>query len=239
MTGWTMTSFRTSFLLGSVPTMFFLFLVGCGVAPKPAPPPEDPEIVFGTPVQIPIVEWDEYVGRLDAVDYVEVRARVSGYLESTHFAEGQIVKAGDLLAVIDPRPFKAEVARSEAQVAEAAAKVRQADAMVAQSTADLKANAVRQDLALTRSKRAQQLREKDAIPQEDADIRAAEYAEEQANGAAAQARIESAKAELISAQASVEVAKTNLERAKLELSYTRVVAPISGRISAAILRKGT
>lgn len=62
-------------------------------------------VVVGVPIRKEIVEWDEYVGRLDAVEFVEVRSRVSGYLTSIHFNEGQLVKKGDLLFVIDPRPF--------------------------------------------------------------------------------------------------------------------------------------
>ncbi len=63
-----------------------------------------------------ITEWDEYTGRLTAIDTVEVRPRVSGYLESVHFKEGQIVKKGDLLFVIDPRPFRAVLAAAAADV---------------------------------------------------------------------------------------------------------------------------
>src|SRR5437588_10793702 len=79
------------------------------------------QVVVATPINKSIVEWDEYVGRFDAVDFVEVRARVSGYLQSIHFEEGQIVKEGDLLCVIDPRPFVAELTRGKAQTVEAKA----------------------------------------------------------------------------------------------------------------------
>ncbi|MDD5198769.1 MAG: efflux RND transporter periplasmic adaptor subunit [Terrimicrobiaceae bacterium] len=71
-----------------------------------------------------IVEWDEYTGRLAAPDRVEVRARVSGFLESTHFKDGQIVKQGDLLFVIDPRPYVAKFNRAEADLKQADAKLK-------------------------------------------------------------------------------------------------------------------
>ena len=70
----------------------------------PAPPP--PAVTVATPVQRTIVDQDEYVGRFVAVDVVEVRARVSGYLDEVHFNDGQIVKQGDLLFTIDKRPFQ-------------------------------------------------------------------------------------------------------------------------------------
>lgn len=76
-------------------------------------------------------EWDEYTGRFQAVDRVELRARVSGYLESIHFRDGQLVEKGDLLFIIDPRPF-------EAALEAAQARVRSAKAQLALSTAELK-----------------------------------------------------------------------------------------------------
>src|SRR5512139_3077794 len=72
----------------------------CGKAAPPAPPA--PSVAVAHPLVQTVVEWDEYTARLSAVSSVEVRARVSGYLQSIHFADGAIVKAGDLLFVIDP-----------------------------------------------------------------------------------------------------------------------------------------
>ena len=80
-----------------------------------------PEVTVSQPLRKTIVEWDEYTARLQAVESVEVRARVSGYLESIHFKEGSIVKEDDLLFVIDPRPLKAELKRLEAEVKQAQA----------------------------------------------------------------------------------------------------------------------
>ena len=82
-----------------------------------------------TPVSIAIVEarepatWDEFSGRLEAVERVDVRSRVAGAVDKVHFREGAIVKAGDLLVTIDPLPYVAEVERLEAQVAAADARV--------------------------------------------------------------------------------------------------------------------
>ena len=69
-----------------------------------------------------MVEWDEFTGRLEAVASVEVRARVSGYLQSVHLTDGAIVKKGALLFVIDPRPYQAELSRTKASLAQALAR---------------------------------------------------------------------------------------------------------------------
>ncbi len=63
-------------------------------------------VTTAKPLVKEIVEWDEFTGQFEAVDSVEIRARVSGYLESIHFTDGQMVKKGDLLFVVDPRPFE-------------------------------------------------------------------------------------------------------------------------------------
>ena len=82
-----------------------------------------------TPVSVAVVEqrdveiWDEFSGRLEAIERVEVRSRVAGAVQSVHFREGALVKQGDLLITIDPAPYAAEVDRAEAQVAAAQARV--------------------------------------------------------------------------------------------------------------------
>ncbi len=86
-------------------------------AAEPAPAPPPPAVTVAQPVLKKITEWDEYTGRFVAQQRVEVRARVSGYLEAVHLAEGQQVEQGELLFVIDRRPFEAEVARARAEVA--------------------------------------------------------------------------------------------------------------------------
>src|SRR4029434_6999887 len=88
-------------------------LSGCDNKPaaKAAPPP--PSVTTAQPVNKTITEGDEYTGRFTAVESVEVRARVSGFIDSVHFNEGQIVKQGDLLFVIDPRPYRIAVEQAK------------------------------------------------------------------------------------------------------------------------------
>ncbi len=92
-------------------------VVGCGDSQPPGPPP--PAVTYATPVKRTVFDFDEYVGRFVAVNSVEVRARVSGYLEGVHFKDGQRVKEGDLLFTIDKRPFENAAQQGRANVAQA------------------------------------------------------------------------------------------------------------------------
>ena len=97
-------------------------LAGCGQSQAPAqsaPPP--PQVSVAKPTKKMVTDHDEYVGRFIAFDYVEVRARVSGYLDKILFKDGQLVKEGDPLFIIDRRPFEATVEQSKAAVEQAKA----------------------------------------------------------------------------------------------------------------------
>ncbi|MCL4245471.1 MAG: efflux RND transporter periplasmic adaptor subunit [Candidatus Dadabacteria bacterium] len=138
---------------------------------KPAPPPP-PEVTVSKPLVREVMEWDEYTGRLEAVDSVDVRARVSGYLQSIHFQDGQIVKEGDLLFVIDPRPYQAELDRAQAEL-----KLAKARLSLAQN-----------DLA-----RAKNLLSAKAISVEEADTRASDEKVAEATVQQAEAAVDAAK----------------------------------------------
>jgi RND family efflux transporter MFP subunit len=119
----------------SAAALFALLAVaGCSEAPKAPPAPPPPAVTVAHPVKRAIVDQDEYVGRFVAVQVVEVRARVSGYLESVHFVDGQIVKEGDLLFTIDKRPFQntLDQARANLQVAKSNSAFTAADLARAQ-----------------------------------------------------------------------------------------------------------
>ena len=94
-----------------------LVLSGCGA--KPADPPPPPAVTAAAVPEREVTDWDEFTGRLEAVDQVEIRPRVTGYIERVTFAEGKEVRKGEVLFEIDPRPYQAELARAEAQLAEA------------------------------------------------------------------------------------------------------------------------
>jgi RND family efflux transporter MFP subunit len=100
-------------------------LVGCGGSEAPPPPPP-PAVTVSRPLDREVIEWDEYTGWLEPVNSVEVRARVSGLIESVPFKEGAVVKKGDMLFTIDVRPFRADLNSKIADVARAQAQLLQA-----------------------------------------------------------------------------------------------------------------
>src|SRR5207247_1419301 len=104
-----------------------LAVAGCGKARLPATPAAPTEVLVGEPVRKEITEYEDFTGRTEAVETVEIRGRVSGYLDKVHFAEGEEVREGDLLFEIDPRPYQAELARVEANLVQSEAHLRRLD----------------------------------------------------------------------------------------------------------------
>lgn len=99
-------------------------LSGCDTKPAASTnPPSLPSVTVSKPIQKSITEWDEYTGRFEALKTVVVRARVSGFIDSIHFKDGQIVKEGDLLFVIDQRPYKLAVDQAKSDLERARAKL--------------------------------------------------------------------------------------------------------------------
>src|SRR5258708_36472131 len=92
------------------------WLVGCDNKPAATAAPPTPSVTVARPVQKLINEWDEYTGRFAGVETVEVRARVSGFVHSIHFKEGQMVHRGDLLVIIDKRPYEIDAEQANAHV---------------------------------------------------------------------------------------------------------------------------
>jgi len=107
-------------------------LAGCGPSQPLAQggPPPAPQVTVAKPVKKMVADSDEYVGRFVAVDAIEIRARVSGYLDAVHFQDGQLVKKGDLLFTIDRRPFETTLAQAQANLAQARANLAFAEADV-------------------------------------------------------------------------------------------------------------
>src|ERR1043165_6562870 len=108
-------------------------LGACGQEQKQAAPPP-PAVTVAKPVKQSVTDYDEYVGRFIAVDSVEIRARVSGYLEKVQFKDGQIVKQGEPLFTIDRRPFEATLAQARANLAQARANLAFATSDLARAT---------------------------------------------------------------------------------------------------------
>lgn len=218
--------------------------VGCSRTVASKPPNHEsakkpkPTVVVANPVAMPIVEWDEFVGRLEAVDTVHVRSRVSGFLASTHFEEGQIVQRGAVIAVVDQRPFLAEVSRSRANLTEAEAKLAQAKALVSQAQADAQRAAIHLDLTKKQLDRNRILFKQEASALQDFELSESEYAKAEAEVMAARSRIDSTQSAVVAAEASINVERANLEVAELNLTYTEIRAPIEGRISQRYVTEG-
>ena len=148
---------------------------GCARSGGTASSQPPPQVSVATVIQKRVKEWDEFTGRFQAVETVEIRPRVSGYIDKVAFTEGGIVKAGDLLFVIDPRPYQADYDRT---------------------AADLKRYKTALELARIESARVQRLRESGAVSQEELDERTSTVAQAEANVAGAQAAAESAQLNL-------------------------------------------
>jgi RND family efflux transporter MFP subunit len=172
-----------------------LALAGCDDGPSgeagAVAPATPPEVTVAHPRAQSLVEWTEFTGRFEAVEWVEVQARVSGYLSSVDFQDGQLVERGQLLFVIDPRPFEVALKEAQADLGSADAQAKLAE-LEFQRIADL---AEAESPAFSRQSYDQRMQEKRAA---DATLAAAEAA---------------------------------VAQARLDLEYTRIYAPVSGRVS--------
>jgi RND family efflux transporter MFP subunit len=165
-------------------------------APETAAAPPAPPVTVAHPLAMDVAVYNESTGQFAAIDYVEVRARVSGYLTQIGFMDGQDVKKGDLLFVIDPRPFEADLKLAEAN--------RDRDqAQLAHAAADLKRYA---------------------------DLAKKEFASQQ--------QLDTARATADAAEATVKADEAAIAQAKLNLEFTRITAPVSGRISNHLVSLG-
>lgn len=143
---WNVLAKLSAFALAGVA---FIAVSGCGKkAPQMAH--SAPEVQVSKPIKKTFEIWDEYTARVEPLEFVELRSRVSGYLEKIFFKEGQIVKAGDLLFVIDPRPYEASLAAAKASVKEVEARLLLAKTNLERAKDLLKSNAISKEIYDTR-----------------------------------------------------------------------------------------
>ena len=181
-------------------SLFALGLAACDAkqdGPAGSPAGAAPAVTVAAPLFKPIVDWDDYIGRFEARQSAEIRPRITGQVARVAFRDGQFVRAGDLLFVIDPRPFDAALAQAKAE------------AQRARATADLaKSNFTRTDT----------LMKANAVSREEFDT---------------------ARATSAQAAASLAAAEATVQARALDASFTRVTAPISGRMSDRRVDVGT
>ena len=154
---------------------FTIVAAGCSQTAAQQGPPPPPQVTVAQVVERDVTEWDEFTGRLQAVDAVDIRPRVSGLVSAVRFEEGAIVQRGSLLFQIDPRPFQAEVDRLRAELARARATGQRADSEL---------------------QRAERLRVENAISKEEHDRRAAFAQESAAQASADEAALRAAELNL-------------------------------------------
>ena len=249
-----MTTDCRSLLMG---VMLGAVVTGCGDASRAGAPSPPPPVVKVEPVvarDVPIsAEW---VGTLVGYISAQIRPRVSGHLVSQNYTEGAVVKAGDLLFQVDPRPYQAALDQAEAQVLQAESQLNQAKAQVSASQAQVEQALAKlaQDEAQVAKSSAEQRRteldvarytplaQRGSVSQQELDnavqnnlaniasVAAARASVQnaQANISNARAALEKAQADVKTQEANVAAARAALANAKLNVGYTRVLAPISG-----------
>ena len=183
-------------------TLVRITLLSCAIVALlngPAMPqgaPAAAPVTVAKPVVRDVIDSDEFIGRFQAVDEVQVRSRIGGYLQEVHFQDGAMVKQGDLLFVIDQRPFVTALNESTAALEVAKSSLTLADAQFART----------QTLATTGSQSASNLDDR--------------------------------RRDLIAAQANVRGAQAAVDRATLDMDYTKITAPLSGRIDRRLISVG-
>ena len=177
------------------PVVALLLLAGCGKKEEAAAPPP-PSVTVANPTKKVTTDWDEFTGRFDAIEQVQIRARVTGFVTKVAFTDGAVVKVGDLLYEIDPRQYQAAAEQAQGQLDDAKAKVVLAEKELERATTLIKTQAISENIVDQRSQA----------------IAAAQAATLQAEGA--------------------------LKQAQLNVEYTKVVAPIAGRVSRHLVTVG-
>jgi RND family efflux transporter MFP subunit len=240
-------------LAGAALLAGLLGLAACNQSPEVAAKPKPPAVTVVVAVQRPVPVYGQYVGQTEAVKTVEVRARVEGFIERQVVPDGADVKAGEVLFVIDPRPFEAALRQAQANVARDTAQLHQAQAALGQREAEVQqaqANLER-DLAQLENARIQEQRYRTLVQQQL--VAREQYDQIRTNMTALDATVqadrsavENAKAALAAARATIENARALIradeaavDSARLQLDYTVVRSPLDGRMGRAEVRVGS
>jgi RND family efflux transporter MFP subunit len=228
-------------------------LAACSRSPEVGAAPKPAAVTVVAAAQRPVPVYGEYVGQTEAVRTVEVRARVEGFIERQAVPDGADVKAGDLLFVIDPRPFQVTLRQAQANVARDTAQLHQAEAALAQRQAEVQqaqAN-LNRDLAQLENARTQEQRygallQRELIAREQYDQLRTNMSTMEATVQADRAAIENARAALAAARATIDNARAVIrageaavDSARIPLGYTTIRSPLEGRMGRAEVRVGS
>jgi membrane fusion protein (multidrug efflux system) len=193
---------------------------------KPAAPP--PAVEVAEVIQRDIPVYSEWIASTDGVVNATIRAQVQGYLVQQNYREGDLVRKGQLLFEIDPRPFQATLSQAEATERQAMAALTQAEATLEQA----KAVVMRQEALWVSAKatydRYKPLAEQRAIPRKDLDDAIGEERSTYAAVAAARATVTATEAAIGAHHAAVAAARAAAEKARLDLGFTRILSPVDG-----------
>ncbi|WP_010586698.1 efflux RND transporter periplasmic adaptor subunit [Schlesneria paludicola] len=218
-------------------TLLTIFVTGCGHANVYHEPPP-PEVVITKPVQRSVTSYLTQTGTAQASERVELRARVKGFLSQRAFKDGEAVKVGQLLFVIDEEPFRTRLAQLNAKVAEAESALTKAEQSKLREINRAKLDLDQADLELAKlsDARVRSLYEKNTISKEELDRSDATLKKAEAQVASDRANLDQVKADyqtnILSAKSTLEAAKADAKMAEIDLGYCRITAPIDGRINA-------
>jgi membrane fusion protein (multidrug efflux system) len=218
-------------------------LSGCERGNTYVPPPP-PEVSVSPPRRQSVTDYLQYTGTTKAIESVDLRARVKGFLKERRFQEGHDVKAGDLLLVIEEEPFQARVEQTQAKLAAAESELKKAQQSKQRevAAAQLSLDQALLLLAQVEETRQRNLFGRNAASREDLDRAQANLKKNAAQVEADRANLEQVKADydanILTARANVAEAKAELRNAEIDLGYCRVYAPISGRISRSMVDVG-
>ena len=210
---------------------------GCGNSNRFQPPPP-PEVIVVQPVKQAVTSYLEHTGTAQASERVELRARVRGFLKERDFKDGQDVKTGQLLFVIDEEPFRVRLEQAKARLGEADASARKAEQSrmreIAAAQLDLDLAAL--NLTRVEETRTRNLLSRNAGSPSELDKVQADRKKAEAQVEADRANLEQTRADhdttILSTRSSVSAAKADVRDAEINLGYCRIVAPFDGRINA-------
>jgi len=215
-----------------------LLLAGCGTQPGPPPVPPVPEVAVVTVEPQKITLTTELPGRTAPFLIAEIRPQVSGLLLKRLFQEGSDIRSGEVLYQIDPAPFQAAVNNAEATLVAAQKNAARARAALTASIANVARQQATLELANLTRKRFEDSYKDRAVSASQRDQAVTETEVAEAGLRATKAQVESDRTAIAAAEAAIQQAEAALESARINLGYTKITAPISGRIGRSSVTDG-